>query len=334
MPDVDDMNDPMEETYLRAEEALDEEAARAARRAKVLAAVAEDQARTPAPAPRGPMRRYGGWLAAACVAGISVITAQQVWRTKPPQVAPPAAKAPAPLADATKAQTAIAPEASPAPPATVGSRPFSRPSLPRPPRQDEPAPAPRAALAPSPPPPPPAPPIPPAADIASPPPLPIPPVQKPIAPLQSAPTQRSFSAAPVAPPAVPTGQAKALVPPPNAGQEIEEVVVTGSRVARRNGAASSPADLEQQSKLREAAAAGRTEDIEALLDQGVAVDGADKDGETALMKSIETDQRDAAALLRRRGADLDLKNRAGASARDMAVQKDDPKLDKALGLSP
>ena len=67
--------------------------------------------------------------------------------------------------------------------------------------------------------------------------------------------------------------------------------------------------------------------------QGVPVDAADEDGETALMKAIEAGQPDAAGLLLRHGASLDQKNRAGVSARDMAGRKADAALERALGLS-
>jgi ankyrin repeat protein len=129
----------------------------------------------------------------------------------------------------------------------------------------------------------------------------------------------------------------------------EAVVVTGSRIQRRDFNASSPVVtslpapavisdplvkvLDGDSRLREAASAGRTADIEALLAEGVPADTPDDQGETALMKSIEAGQRDAAALLRRHGASLDVKNRAGVSARDMAAKKDDAELDQALGLT-
>jgi ankyrin repeat protein len=99
--------------------------------------------------------------------------------------------------------------------------------------------------------------------------------------------------------------------------------------------------LAETARLRAAAArlhydavAGRTDDIETTLAQGVPVDAVDQDGETALMKSIETGQREAAALLRRHGASLDLKNLVGVSARDMAAAKHDPELDQALGITP
>ena len=67
MPDRDDIpeigRDPMDEAYLHAEQVLDDEDARAARRARILTAVAQEP--PAAPSVRRPVRRYGGWLAAA-----------------------------------------------------------------------------------------------------------------------------------------------------------------------------------------------------------------------------------------------------------------------------
>ncbi len=83
-----------------------------------------------------------------------------------------------------------------------------------------------------------------------------------------------------------------------------------------------------------AAAAGRTAELAALLDQGVAADAPDAAGDTALMKSVRADRPAAAALLRRHGASLDRRNQAGESARDLAAGKADPALDRALGISP
>jgi len=92
--------------------------------------------------------------------------------------------------------------------------------------------------------------------------------------------------------------------------------------------------LDGAARLRAAAAAGRTAEVEALLTRGVPVDGADALGETALMKSIQADHPAAAALLRRRGASLDRRNHAGESARDMGMAKGDAELDHALGTGP
>jgi ankyrin repeat protein len=85
-------------------------------------------------------------------------------------------------------------------------------------------------------------------------------------------------------------------------------------------------------ELRDAAAAGRTAEVQALLDQGAPVDAPDARGETALMKSVQAGHPAAAALLRRRGASLDRPDHDGRSARDMAADKGDAALDQAMGL--
>ncbi len=341
MPDHDDIPDPMDEAYLSAEQALDDTAAREARRARVLAAVSLEPAA--AASARRPVRRYGGWLAAACVAGLSIWTAQRVYRSTPPPqqgaqqgpsaaVSPPAP--PAPLVSPAP-DTAISPASRAQPPALRAA-----------PRASAVASAviPRGRLAPPP-------------DIAPPSPLPIPPVEKPIqAPPPAAPAPiASFSAnAPApAPPPAPQVAAKAGAAEPAPNNTVQSVVITGSRMERRDNAASTQAIskplaevsdarskmLEARSKalgarLRYDAAAGRIADIEPVLAEGVTVDAVDEDGETALMKSIQTGQSEAAALLRRHGANLDLKTLSGVSARDMAADKHDPKLDRALGITP
>ena len=73
--------------------------------------------------------------------------------------------------------------------------------------------------------------------------------------------------------------------------------------------------------------------METLLAEGAPVDAPDAQGRTALMESVEADQPAAAALLRSHGASLDRKDRAGVSARDRALAKDDPDLDQVLGLA-
>ena len=87
-------------------------------------------------------------------------------------------------------------------------------------------------------------------------------------------------------------------------------------------------------ELHAAAGAGRTAEVQELLDRHIPVDGADANGETALMKSVRADQPATAALLIRYGASLDKKNNAGFSARDLAAQVNDPALKRALGLQP
>jgi ankyrin repeat protein len=98
--------------------------------------------------------------------------------------------------------------------------------------------------------------------------------------------------------------------------------------ARVQAAPTAPSGL--GARLRAAAAAGRIAEVNDLLAQGVPVDARDSDGETALMKSVRANRPEMAALLRRGGADPDLKNRAGVSARDMAGAAGNPALERAL----
>jgi ankyrin repeat protein len=106
------------------------------------------------------------------------------------------------------------------------------------------------------------------------------------------------------------------------------VVVTGSRISRRAQAQRAA----QASKLRDAAAAGKTDEVQGLLDQGIYVDTPDAKGITALMKSIQANQPETAGLLVRYGANLDKQDSDGVSARDRALKQADPELNQALGL--
>jgi ribosomal protein L13E len=112
--------DPMDRAYAQAEAVLSDEAARGARRARVLAAVA-GEAEAPAVQPAPQVRRAdawgrGGWLVAAGVAGLGVFLASQVYlpTLSPRSVAPPAAPAPAP-APADRGSVAAPTRARPAP---------------------------------------------------------------------------------------------------------------------------------------------------------------------------------------------------------------------------
>jgi ankyrin repeat protein len=74
------------------------------------------------------------------------------------------------------------------------------------------------------------------------------------------------------------------------------------------------------------------EELDGLLASGVPIDTPDQAGDTALMKSIQAGRTAAAALLIRRGADLDIRNHAGESARDMAM-RGEVGLRRALGIA-
>ena len=91
--------------------------------------------------------------------------------------------------------------------------------------------------------------------------------------------------------------------------------------------------LDEIEKLHAAAAAGDTAAIEALLAQGIPVDIPDADGQTALMKAIKADRLEAVRLLRRHGASISVKTKAGRSALDLAADKDDDALYEALGVA-
>lgn len=165
--------------------------------------------------------------------------------------------------------------------------------------------------------------------VPAPPPLAIAPVEHPIPPPPPA------TAAPPAPSGVGgfvgarrASSAEAAA----AARSSDKTEDEAEAQAPASGAPPPPADL--GARLRAAAAAGRRDEVRALLDQGAPVDAADADGETALMIAVRSDQPAAAALLRRAGASLERRNRSGRSARDMAASMDDPTLDRALGLAP
>jgi hypothetical protein len=297
MSDHDAAPDPMDQAYARAETLLNDEAARAARRARVLAAVAGEAAAPSPVEPASPARRSawgrGGWLAAAGVAGLGVFLATRVYlpATIPQKVAPPPATTGGPAAPASE-------------PAAAAPPPIARkptPAAKAPTRTSRPAPsklaAARATATPS------------SSDVAEAPPRPAPP-----APSVATASRAALSAA-------------APATAPARSSEINELVVTAERIQ-------APASSEPAAKLRAAAAAGRTAELTLLLAKGVPVDAADDAGETALMKAVQADHPTAAALLRRRGASLDLRNHAGLSARDVAASIGDAKLNEALGLGP
>jgi hypothetical protein len=110
--------DPLDQAYVQAEGLLDDEAARVARRARVLGAVAGV---APARKPQVRLGR-GAWLAAACVAGAALVLAVQLTPLRTVETPGPAAP---PIAE-------IAPSAAEAPPAAptpVGPAPVSAPPV-------------------------------------------------------------------------------------------------------------------------------------------------------------------------------------------------------------
>ena len=302
MSDHDAAPHPIDKVYAQAEAMLDDDAARAARRARVLGAVAGEAGTAPiVPAP--PTRRVswaaGGWLAAASVAGVSVLVALQL--TARPVMHTPPAPAETPVA--------AAPAPAPAPP------PVTAPAVEAaPPAAPERAPA-RVSR---------------SADVAAPAPLafPAPPSQT-----AAAPMARAAPAPPPAAPRAPADSVEALIvtgqpaPPPSAARAARAESPTAQAPAPASPAV-------RAARLHAAAAAGRLAELETLLEQGTPVDALDSDGETALMKSIQARNPAAAVLLRRHGASLDRINRNGVSARDMAASIDDPDLNRALGLGP
>lgn len=300
---------PIDRTYRDAEATLDDDAARRARRAQVLEAVArESKAAAPLTETRKPpVWRYAGWLTAASVAGLGALIAYQL--------SPVADLSPAPAPDAVSGVPARSPLAGP-PTALDAQAPTPpAPQIRRaPPEEHRPETAQRAApVAPTPPPPPLAPAAPPPAAAPEAAGGPPPPVAFPSSQsrMESAEGRRA-AAAPVAAPAAPPPPP----PPPS---------------ARVQGAVASPASL--GARLRAAAAAGRTSEVAELLADGAPVDARDSDGETALMKSVRAGEAAIVALLRRHGADPDLENRAGVSARQMVEAADSPSLDRALNPS-
>jgi hypothetical protein len=319
MSDPDAMPDPVDKAHAQAEAMLGDDDARAARRARVLAAVARQQAASPAPLPaRRPAWRPGGWLAAASVAGLAVFFASRIYQPPPhpPQAAPsvPAVQATASASPPAVARAPSAPVAMNAP--SRSRRSFAAPPPP-PTSRNSPE-----ALSPQPFP----------AEAAPPP----PPKDARSEPGASAPAARDQSRG-VSEQALGgmnaarrTEKPAFAAPPPPAPPVF--AVPPAAPAPRLESSAEAPRDLAV--RLRAAAAAGRTADLAAVLDQGVPVDAADAAGNTALMKSIEADHPAAARLLRRHGASLDRRNHAGDSARDLAAAKSDAELDAALGLTP
>lgn len=334
MSDPDAMPDPIDKAYVEAEAVLSDEAARAARRERVLAAVATQGApEAVAPARRAPLWRRGGWLVAACVTGLALFIASQVYQ--PPQLPGK------PTAALRSPPVATRPAVPAPPPSTLTQAPPPPVALKAAPPQREPV---RVAS--------PAPPIG-APERGAPdnaaaagrllPPSAAPPVAQPEGPEPLPPLPPPPPPPPAAQAMAPSRSAALANTEREASDNTAELVVTGEKrqahiervpVAVSAFTSSARDQADPGFRLRAAAAAGRTAEVQDLLRQGAPVDAPDVAGNTALMQSIQSDHPAAAAALRRHGASLDHRNQAGESARDMAKARNDAKLDQALGLSP
>lgn len=285
--------DPLDDAYVEAERLLEDDAARRARRAQVLAAVAT----TPADAPPAPVRRTSrwtsGWALAAGIGGLGVLVAIFVSRSLPPGPGPSISTtrdAGVPIAASPPASVTATSSASPSGAETTSTAPpvsFPAPAL----RAERPATA-RAAP-------------PPPTDVPPPPPLPLPPTPKPVPQTEAPP---------------------APVPSHEDTAQNSQTAEYGSEaraglVARDDQAAVA---------LRRAAAAGRTEEVEVALSRGAPVDAPDVNGDTALILSVRGAHTATAALLRSHGADPERKNLAGMSATALASGSGDAKLEDAV----
>jgi len=297
MPEHDMPRGAEEQAYLDAEALLDNDAMRADRRARVLDAIT-DTPSVPVPTaherrPGRPFLRPGGWLAAAGVAGLSALVAIDYY-TPPEQRKPPGTSTSASRAPASAPPSGVRAQLDPA------SQPTPRLPPATPPRgEDGAAPQEAAAVESAP--------SPQARHEPSPFPAPAPtapPVPGRYAELADAPAQAA--------------------PAPGAAREA----VAAMRAAGAGTAAETRSD--QAGRLRAAASQGRVSELTDLLAQGVSIDARGPSGETALMSAVRDRQVAAAELLVRHGADPDLENDAGISARDIAAAIEDPRLTRAL----
>jgi hypothetical protein len=329
--------DPVDDAYRQAEALLSDDDARAARRAKVLAAVARE-APAPSREPRRGVagrRQWAGWLVAASVAALGVFITSEIYRPPPP----------APVQTSSSPAGGSAPSrGQPVAPAAPGRAAARRAAAGAAPAQ-APATPPAAAQAAS-------------ATVRKPPsvselrvtalkreqqlqnvPVAITAFtgsQRDAKPNNSGPTEPERRASPLSPPPPAPPPPPPPPPPPAPAERVAGAVAPPADKAQASGVTETVVTAHKRdtgAELREAAAAGRTAEVKALLAKGAPVDATDEDGESALMKAVEADQPATAALLVRHGASLELRNSDGRSARDMAAGKDDPVLRRALGLN-
>ena len=138
-------------------------------------------------------------------------------------------------------------------------------------------------------------------------------------------TEYAQSAVETAPPSAdnaPTARSA----PPAAGYDQSEVSANRVRSARAQAAA-------ERSGLLLAAASGHTLRIQALMDQGAALDERDKQGRTPLMLAVINGRRDAVRLLLARGADPNAADHSGRTPLQMARQANSREIGALLEQS-
>lgn len=74
------------------------------------------------------------------------------------------------------------------------------------------------------------------------------------------------------------------------------------------------ADDDRTAALRDAAAKGQTTQVQKLLDKGMAIDSADKNGRTALMLSAQHGREEVVSLLLSKGANANARDKSGFTA--------------------
>jgi len=91
----------------------------------------------------------------------------------------------------------------------------------------------------------------------------------------------------------------------------------------RNGARPQASGFEKLTALHEASAHGKVEIAKYLISLGAAIDAVSDDGVTPLMCAAAAGNNEAAELLLRSGADWRNKENKGATASDIAREKDE-----------
>ena len=332
MTDDDPARPSLERAYREAEDLLDDEPTRAARRARVLAAVRSRAAEPPAVGPRVVRQTPWRWAAAASVMVTSTLVGLAVWqeqegRTPAPDQAAETAIEPSPLDKAAardepratgRAQPPLAPRVSlePATPVAPTTSPeggdrrstdaSSRVAKSHPSR----APAGEAFRS-----------------------------RDQVTPAGAAPERLAESLARRHQSAELAASGDARGSWPGDSPRAQAAAADPHQPARRAGravAASSPtsaaASLAGERFFR-AASMGRVDELMALLDAGMDIDRRDTGpaGETALAKSVRGGHRAAVQALLARGADPDRADHHGVSPRELAKASNDERLEQLFG---